>query len=524
LINAILKMQVDLLWFGGIGTYVRASTETDDAVGDRTNDAVRVTGAELKCKVIGEGANLGMTQRGRVEAALKGVRLNTDAIDNSAGVNTSDVEVNIKIALMPALRDGRLTRAARDALLKEMTEDVAALVLRNNYQQSLSLSLAQRRGLADLGFQQRLMQSLEQRGLLDRAVEFLPDDTEIAERSRRGEALTRPELAVLLAYAKLSLYGDLIESNVPDDSYFGRELDRYFPPALVKRFPDAPQRHRLRREIIATQLANSIINRGGPAFAVRIEDQTGAPAARIAAAFAAVRDSYGMTALNAEIDALDNRIPERLQRDLYGAVQDLLHDRLVWFLRNVDLSRGLAASVAHYGQGIAAVELSLAQVLTTEAAAARAAREKEFAQQGLSETLARRFANLPALLAAPDIVNVADRTGQPMAAVAATYFAAESFFRLDRIAQAARAIKVSDYFDRLALDRALDQIGEAERRVTAAMAGNGMVGAGAVEAWITPRRAEVERIRAQVQDIAHSGLTVSKLTVAASLLGDLVRQ
>jgi glutamate dehydrogenase len=524
LINAILKMPVDLLWFGGIGTYVRASTETDDAVGDRANDAVRVSGAELKCKVIGEGANLGMTQRGRVEAALKGVRLNTDAIDNSAGVNTSDVEVNIKIALMPALRDGRLTREARDALLKEMTEDVAALVLRNNYQQSLSLSLAQRRGLADLAFQQRLMQSLEQRGLLDRTVEFLPDDTELAERSRRAQPLTRPELAVLLAYAKLSLYGELIESNVPDDPYFGRELDRYFPPALVKRFPDAPQRHRLRREIIAARLANSIINRGGPAFAVRIEDQTGAPAARIAAAFAAVRDSYGMTALNAEIDALDNRIPERLQRDLYGAVQDLLHDRLVWFLRNVDLSRGLAAIVTHYGQGVAAVELSLAQVLTAEAAAARAAREKELAQQGLSATLARRFANLPALLAAPDIVNVADRTGQPMAAVAATYFAAESFFRLDRIAEAARAIKVSDYFDRLALDRALDQIGDAERRVTAAMAGNGMVGAGAVEAWITPRRAQVERIRAQVQDIAHSGLTVSKLTVAASLLGDLVRQ
>jgi glutamate dehydrogenase len=524
LIDAILKMQVDLLWFGGIGTYVRATAETDDAVGDRANDSLRVTGAELRCKVIGEGANLGMTQRGRVEAALKGVRLNTDAIDNSAGVNTSDVEVNIKIALMPALRDGRLTRDARDALLREMTEDVAALVLRNNYLQPLSLSLAQRRGLADLGFQQRLMQTLERRGELDRTVEFLPDDTEIGERRRRSQPLTRPELAVLLAYAKLSLYAELIESNVPDDPYFGRELDRYFPPALVKRFPDAPQRHRLRREIIATALANSIINRGGPAFAIRIEDQTGAPAARIAQAFAAVRDSYGMTALNAEIDALDNRIPERAQRDLYGSVQDLLHDRLVWFLRNVDLSRGLADIVAHYGRGIAAVEASLAAALTGEAAAARAAREAELRGQGLGEALARRFANLPALLAAPDIICVADRTGQPIASAAATYFATESFFRLDRIAQAARAIEVSDYFDRLALDRALDQIGEAERRVTAAMAGNGAAGAGAVEAWIAGRRQEVDRIREQVQEIAHSGLTVSKLTVAASLLGDLVRQ
>jgi len=524
LINAILKMPVDLLWFGGIGTYVRATAEIDDAVGDRANDPLRVTGAELKCKVIGEGANLGMTQRGRVEAALAGVRLNTDAIDNSAGVNTSDVEVNIKIALMPALRDGRLTRAARDALLKEMTEDVGALVLRNNYLQPLSLSLAERRGIADLGFQQRLMQSLERRGQLDRAVEFLPTDTELAERRRRSQPLTRPELAVLLAYAKLSLYGELIESNVPDDPYFGRELDRYFPPALVQRFPDAPQRHRLRREIIATALANSIINRGGPACAVRIEDQTGAPAARMAQAFAAVRDSYGMTALNAEIDALDNRIPERAQRELYGAVQDLLHDRLVWFLRNVDLSRGLADIVGHYGRGIAAVEASLAEVLTGEAAAARAARVAELERQGVGEALSRRFANLPALIAAPDIICVADRTGQPIAQAAATYFAAASFFRLDRIAQAARSIEVSDYFDRLALDRALDQIGDAERRVTAAMAGNGVAGAGAVEAWIASRRQEVDRIREQVQEIAHSGLTVSKLTVAASLLGDLVRQ
>jgi glutamate dehydrogenase len=524
LINAILKMPADLLWFGGIGTYVRASAETDDAVGDRANDPIRVTGAELRCKVIGEGANLGMTQRGRVEAAMHGVRLNTDAIDNSAGVNTSDIEVNIKIALMPALHDGRLSHDARNALLTEMTEDVAALVLRNNYLQALSLSLSERRGLEFLGFQQRLMQTLERRGLLDRAVEFLPDDSEIAERHRRSQPLTRPELAVLLAYAKLSLYDELLQSNVPDDPYLGRELIRYFPRAIVEQFPDAPQRHRLRREIIATQLANSIINRGGPSFAVRIEDQTGAPAAKMAAAFAAVRDSYEMTALNAEIDALDNKVPDKLQRDLYTAVQDLLRDRLVWFLRNVDLEQGLAAIVEHYRQGIAEVEAAIEHALVPEAAAARAARQAELQQQGVPDALARRFANLPGLIAAPDIVSVADRTQQKIADVAATYFAAESFFRLDRIARAAHEINVSDYFDRLALDRALDAIGDAERRLAAAVAGNGIAGASAVEAWIAPRRQQVDRIRAQVQEIAASGLTVSKLTVAASLLGDLVRQ
>jgi glutamate dehydrogenase len=524
LMNAILKMPADLLWFGGIGTYVRAASETDEAAGDRANDPIRVTGAALKCKVIGEGANLGMTQRGRVEAALRGVRLNTDAIDNSAGVNTSDIEVNIKIALAPALRDRRLTRDARNALLVEMTEDVAELVLRNNYLQTLALSLAARRGLEFLGFQQRLMQTLERRGLLDRSVEFLPDDTEIAERRRRSQPLTRPELAVLLAYAKLALYDELLESNVPDDPYLGRELTRYFPRAILERFPDAPERHRLRREIIATQLANSIINRGGPSFAVRIEDQTGAPAAKIAAAFAAVRDSYEMTALNAGIDRLDNQVADKLQRELYIAVQDLLGDRLVWFLRNVDLSQGLAAIVEHYRQGIAAVEAALAQALVPDAAAASAAREAALKRQGVPDALACRFANLPGLRAAPDIVSVADRTQQKIADVAATYFAAESYFGLDRIAHAAAEINVSDYFDRLALDRALDSIGDAERRLAAAMAGKGPAGQGALEAWIAPRRQEVERIRLQVQEIANSGLTLSKLTVAASLLGDLVRQ
>jgi len=522
-INAILKAPVDLLFFGGIGTYVRASSESDDAVGDRGNDGVRVTGAQIRAKVIGEGANLGMTQRGRIEAALRGVQLNTDAIDNSAGVNTSDLEVNIKIALVRPMRDGRLSRQARDGLLADVTEDVAALVLRNNYLQPLAISLAERRGLEDLGFEQRLMQTLETAGELDRAVELLPDDMEIAERRRRSQALTRPELSVLLAYAKLSLNHELVQSSVPDDPYLGRELDRYFPKAIADKFPDALEHHRLRREIIATQLANSMINRGGPSLLVRIGDQTGAPPARIAAAFAAVRDSYGMTALNSAIDALDNKISGRLQLELYQSVEDLLLDRLVWFLRNVDLARGLAAIVAHYREGIAAVEAALDTALPEVAAAARQGRETDLRKQGVPHELARRLATLPALVAAPDIVIVAERTGQGIAEVAAIYFAAAAFFRLDDIVSAARGIVISDYFDRLALDRALDSIGDAERRLTAAMAGNGVAGLKAVEAWIAPRKAEVDRIRLAVNEIATSGLTLSKLSVAASLLGDLVK-
>src|SRR5262249_42468393 len=267
--NAILKAPVDLLWFGGIGTYVRASSETDAFVGDRANDPIRAVATELRCKVIGEGANLGLTQRARIEVALRGIRLNNDAIDNAAGVNTADVQGNPKIAVSIPLHNGRLTRNDRDILLVGMTEEVAAVVLRNNYQQPLALSLVERRGLEDLGFQQRLMQTLEKRQLLDRAVEFLPNDMEIAERRQRAQPLTRPERAIVLAYGKLALHEDLLHTDVPDDPYLAHELVRYFPQSISRHFPDALEHHRLRRDIIATQLANSMINRGGPAVVVR---------------------------------------------------------------------------------------------------------------------------------------------------------------------------------------------------------------------------------------------------------------
>ena len=265
-----------------------------------------------------------------------------------------------------------------------------------------------------------------------------------------------------------------------------------------------------------------MINRGGPSLVVRIADQTGASPGRIAAAFAAVRDSYGMTALNSEIDALDAKIPGNLQLELYAAVEDLLLDRLVWFLRNVELTRGLAAIVEHYRAGIAAVAPRSMPPRWRPRPNARRA-QRNCRRPACRPELARRIADLPALAAAPDIVLVAERTGKPIAEVTATYFAAESFFKLDRIASAARAVPVADYFDRLALDRALNSIGEAERRLAAAMVANGAAGAAAVEAWVSPRKAEVERIRSAVHEIAGTGLTLSKLSVAASLLGDLVK-
>jgi glutamate dehydrogenase len=327
-----------------------------------------------------------------------------------------------------------------------------------------------------------------------------------------------------LAYAKLTLYSELLDSTVPDDPYLGRELGRYFPREMSERFADALQAHRLRREIIATQLTNSMINRGGATLIVRIGDQTGATPAAIAAAFAAVRNSYDLIGLNGEIDGLDNKLSGDTQLSLYAAVQDLLLDRLVWFLRNADLKQGLEAIVAHYRDGITQVEAALEAALSKPAAHARDQRVAELIRAAVPDDIARRIANLPLLKAAPDIVQVADRAKKPVSEVTATYFATEAFFQLDKVASAVPGIVVSDYFDRLALDRSLDSIEEAERSLTAAMVGNGSIGAGAVEEWVKPRRAEVERIRAAIHEIAGSGLTLSKLSVAASLLGDLARE
>ncbi|AWM88707.1 NAD-glutamate dehydrogenase [Microvirga sp. 17 mud 1-3] len=522
--SAILRAPVGLLWFGGIGTYIRASTETDEQVGDRANDAIRIAGTEVRAQVIGEGANLGMTQRGRIEAARSGVRLNTDAIDNSAGVNTSDVEVNIKIALAVPERDGKLSFDARNELLVDMTDEVARLVLRNNYLQTLALSLTERRSLADMGFARRLMHMLEAEGRLNRAVEYLPDDAALAERARRGEGLTRPEIAVLLAYAKLSLHDELLESPVPDDPYLGKELDRYFPEEMRERFPDAIAGHRLRREIIATQLANAIINRGGATIVARLVDQTGADAPTIAAAYAATRDSFGLTELNVAIDALDGVVPGALQLQLYGELQDLLMNRIVWFIRNVDFTATtLDEVIGTYAAGIAEVERGLRDTLAQEALDAWDARVKALVEQGVPEELARRLAALPDLVAAPDIVLTAHRTGKPVQDISRIHFALEGAFRLGSLIGAAREINVSDYFDRLALDRAIDSIASAHRNLTAEVAAQEASGQEAVDAWSERRGADVSRIRNAVDSIVRSGLSLSKVTVAASLLGDLAR-
>ncbi len=520
LMNAILRMQVDLLWFGGIGTYIRAADETDAQVGDRANDAIRMTGSEIRAKVIGEGANLGATQKGRIEAARAGVRLNTDAIDNSAGVNTSDVEVNIKIALAKPEHDGRLTQEARNALLAEMTDEVGLLVLRNNYLQSLALTLSETRGTSEIPAMRRLMRKLEADGRLDRGIEYLPSNSILAERERKGEKITRPEMAVLLAYAKLALHDALLASGVPDDPYLARELVRYFPKALQERFPDTIASHKLKREIVATQLANAIINRGGPAIVTELSDRTGADAPVIAAAYAIARDSYGLIALNGEIDALDSKISGTAQTALYAAAQDLVIGRMAWFLRRGEARIGAIESVVtRYQGGIKAVIDGLDDALSTEAAQARAERKQALIAENVPESLATRIADLPALAQAPEIVWLSERLKAPVARVAKALFAVDAAFGLSRLADQARAVPAADDYERLARDRAVETLGEALQGLTAEVVSSG----GDLGAWTSSRETDISRARAMVDGIVASGLSLPKLMVAAGTLADLPR-
>jgi glutamate dehydrogenase len=325
---------------------------------------------------------------------------------------------------------------------------------------------------------------------------------------------------VLLAYAKLALHDELLDSSVPDDPFLSKELDRYFPVALRERFPDAVAGHRLRREIIATQLANAIVNRGGPAIISRLVDDTGADAATIAAAYAATRDVFGLVELYHGIDALDGAIGGERQLDLYASVQDLLFSRIVWFIRNVDFkTRSLDDVVGQYRDGTAAVAATLDATLPEGSREALGAKREAMERLGVAAELARGLAALPELVDAPDIVLVAQRADFPVAEVARTHFALDGIFRLGSLIESARGIGVSDHFDRLARDRAVDAISAAHRRLTAEVVARG----GDVAAWQTARGAEIGRIRSAVDAIVSSDLTVSKLTVAASLIGDLAK-
>jgi glutamate dehydrogenase len=518
LMHALLGATADLLWFGGIGTYVKATNETQADAGDRANDGVRVDAGELKVKVIGEGANLGVTQKGRIEFALNGGRINTDAVDNSAGVNSSDIEVNIKIGLSRAEAQNRLSRAERDRLLADMTPNVASLVLRNNYLQTLCLSLSLEQGTAENSYIIQLMQHLEKSGELDRKLEFLPTDSTVVDRDLKGSGLARPELAVLMAYAKISLFGEIIASNVPDDPYLSRELKRYFPKAMQERFAEDIEHHKLRREIIATMLANSMINRGGPSFMTYIAGETSAPPDEIAAAFAAARDSFDFLTLNTMIDALDAKISGPLQNRLYAGVQRLLRWTTVWFLRHEKLDKGLRKLIEKYRDGLAKVEAALPRTVPEADLTAMREQQAELEGQNVPQDLARKVASHRFLQRAPDIVKIAERTGGDFDHVAAVLFATSSALGVERLIEEGNALRARDLLERQAINRLRAQVFESHRGVVTRI----------VEAktgWAEWREQNQTRAGAAIENmetiLASKPFDIARYAVAQGTLADL---
>ncbi len=522
IMRAILKCDADLLWFGGIGTYVRAKTESNQEVGDRANDAIRITAQEVGAKVVGEGANLGFTQLARIEYGLAGGRCNSDAIDNSAGVNSSDVEVNIKIALAAALRENDLTRPARDKLLARMTDEVADLVLANNYRQTLALSLSERRGLADMGHQGRFMNALEDRGLLDRAVELLPDDGEFAERQARGEPLSRAELGVLLAYAKIVLFDELSASDLPDDPHFTADLFGYFPSQMAKKFSEQISGHRLRREVIATLLANDAINRGGPAFISRLQDLTGRGAIDIVRAFVLVRDGFELDSAYGDIDALDTKISGAAQLDFYSEVGRTVHGATGWFLRQGTGNEPLSQRIEMIRDARGTLESELPGLMPQYMVDRLNERRAAFEKAGAPAPLAARLAMLGIWDVIPDTMAVAGAAGTDLTRAAGIFFDVTEQFRIGRIAEAARSISTHDYYDGLALARANEMIAGSRRKIAISVLREHQKSKNPVKSWLDAGGAQVARTEERMHELIDGGeITLSRLAVAAGLMNDL---
>jgi glutamate dehydrogenase len=521
LIRTLLKADADLLFFGGIGTFIKASSESHSDAGDRANDALRVDGRDIRCKVIGEGANLGCTQLGRIEFAHRGGRINTDAIDNSAGVDTSDHEVNIKILLDAERRAGRLTAEERHTLLQNMQDDVAALVLETNYAQTRALSISEASAVQDLPRQARVVDSLEKAGLLDRQLERLPDRETFRSLESKGQGLTRPELAVLLAYAKLTLFEDILASDVPDDPYFVRELTAYFPRALQERAAGAIAQHRLRREIIATRLANALVNMTGPTFAETLSEETERPESEVMRAFIVVRAVHGADRLCAAIDALDNRIPAALQTALQLRLKQHLQRQSVWLLKHGPRPLAIEDAVQRYTDGARLIASDLFAHASPALRARAEAEEGDFIARGIPKDLAHEIAMLELLSATGDVVAVAEASGCPTAEAGRAVFTVGEALALDKLDILIREMKMDAYWDTLARIRLADEIAGHQRRMAIqalkATAAEACSGEAAVLAWLEHRQG-IELIAKMIGEFQQSGLSIGKLAVLETTL------
>ena len=478
LIHALLQAETDLLWFGGIGTYVKSSQESHADVGDRANDALRVNGRDLKSKVIGEGANLGLTQAGRIEFALAGGRLNTDAIDNSAGVDSSDHEVNIKILAAEAIRLGDLKEADRNALLASMTDDVAAHVLAHNYDQSNALTLARATAGEDHEALERVMAYLEERGVLNRALEGLPSTAQMQTRKAQGQPLTRPELAVLLAWSKIVLFDNLVASNLPDDAWFAPVLKAYFP-SPVDGFSQAMSGHRLRREIIATVVANRTLDFIGPVGLLRLRELTGAAPAEAVRALEAARAVLDIARFRKDVFALDTKVPADLQTELQLEAVHAASEAAAWFVRATP-GQPIGDAVMLTHAPLNELKMSLADVQSAFPATRIERASRAFAKRGAPHALAQWTAAMSYFAEGLVLVDVARQSKTKVAETAACFYAIGDALRLDRLRASAReGLANAPYWDRVAGRRLISELVRLQAAATA-----DALKSGGAETWL----------------------------------------
>ncbi|MET1008631.1 MAG: NAD-glutamate dehydrogenase [Gaiellaceae bacterium] len=527
LIRAILAAPVDLLWNGGIGTFVKASTEQHLAVGDKANDALRVDGRDVRARVVGEGGNLGFTQKGRIEYALTGGRIYTDAIDNSAGVDCSDHEVNIKILLDAVVGAGDMTAKQRNELLAEMTDDVARLVLRNNYRQTQALSLAARQAPSMLGVHARLVGHLEQSDRLNRELESLPSDEVLSERGAVGGGLVLPELAVLLSFSKIELFDALVASDLPDDEFMTAELARYFPRVLTERFAGQMEGHRLRRELIATYVTNSLVNRAGITFAFRIAEETGAGADDIARAYTVAREVFDLRALWTSIEELDSAIPAGVQLEMLLEGRKLVERATRWLVRTRPRPLDIAAETARFAAGAALLADTLRGLLHGADRAALESATAEYVHAGVPEELAARVAGLGATFSALDIVEVAGTTGAPLEEVAAVYHAVGARLQLQWLRDEITALPRDNRWQTLARASLRDELYALHSALTQEAlqtGGPGLEPDARADEWYARNRAGADRSLQVVSDIRMGGLSsLETLSVALREVRNLIQ-
>ncbi len=535
LIRAVLKAPVELFWLGGIGTYFKAEDEENWRVGDRANDAVRINAGDIRAQVVGEGANLGFTQLARIEYARGGGRINTDAIDNSAGVDSSDHEVNIKILLSNAIEHGELKRDDRNALLATMTEDVAEHVLRHNYDQTRAISQMEKTAPRDLDIYARFMATLEREGRLDRAIEYLPDTERLAAMRQAGLGPTRPDLAVLLAYAKMWLYDELTKTEAMDDPLFERELIAYFPDALHQ-FSRSIVTHQLRREIIATRLSNEIVDTCGVSFVQRAAETSGVDFATIALAYEAVRRIYNLHDFASAVDMLDTAAPASLQTALYLEASRLLGEQTFHLLgdpaaRERLSHRGLKAVVDQYQGAVREFKAALPDILPEDAAAALAERHQRWIDDAAPSVIARDAAAIPALEFAFDIVNLAAETGWSNPGVGGVFFAIGRMFSIDAVRDKARRDPPADHFDKIAIRQIIEDLTARQRLLTTrviAAAGAEPKGPPAkwtqkvIDKWRASAEDSIAAFEAAASELDLSGaVSVGKFTLFTRKLDDL---